>query len=139
MINFKAKVDFRSNEYKERAEKAYEKLRPILKLQIAKDCNVNAPLGDSAHLRNSALRSAAVKDKYVRWDEPYAHFQHEGRVMIGKHSHSPWAKKYEKKIYTGRLLTYRQGGSKWIDKTMQERMSVWIRGAQALFKKYYGG
>ncbi|MBP3464113.1 MAG: hypothetical protein J6K45_06515 [Clostridia bacterium] len=37
---------------------------------------------------------------------PYAHFQAEGKAMIGTKSHSPWAKLGEKKIYTGRALTY---------------------------------
>lgn len=37
---------------------------------------------------------------------PYAHFQAEGKGMIGTKSQSPWAKLGEKKIYTGRALTY---------------------------------
>lgn len=42
-------------------------------------------------------------------DVPYAHFQAEGKVMIGSKSHSPWAKLGEKKIYTERTLTYHGG------------------------------
>ena len=41
---------------------------------------------------------------------PYAQFQAGGKVMIGVHSHKPWAKKGEKKVLTSRNLTYHGGG-----------------------------
>lgn len=132
-------VNFDTGKYKNKAKSAMKSILPKLKLQIAKDCNANVPLGDTAHLRNSALRSAAVNDEFIRWDTPYAHFQHEGRVMIGEHSHNPWARHGEKKVYTNRNLTYRQGGAKWVDKTLNERRDTWIRGAQSLLKKAFGG
>lgn len=37
---------------------------------------------------------------------PYARFQAEGKVMIGVKSHSPWARRGEKKVVTNRDLTY---------------------------------
>lgn len=37
---------------------------------------------------------------------PYAHFQSEGKAMVGSRSHSAWASFGEKKIYTGEALTY---------------------------------
>lgn len=37
---------------------------------------------------------------------PYAHFQAKGKVMVGTKSHSPWARLGEKKVYTGKALTY---------------------------------
>lgn len=37
---------------------------------------------------------------------PYAHFQATGKVMVGTKSHSPWARLGEKKVYTGKALTY---------------------------------
>ena len=40
---------------------------------------------------------------------PYARFQAEGKVMIGVHSHSPWARKGEEKIVTNRNLKYHSG------------------------------
>jgi len=137
MISVDVNVDFNSGKYKSKADSVLKSIKPKIKLQIAKDCNSNAPLKTNA-LRNSAIRSAAVNDDYIRWDTPYAHFQHEGRVMIGEHSHSPWAKHGEKKIYTGRMLTYTNGGSKWVEKTMGERLSAWVDGARALFKKAWG-
>lgn len=37
---------------------------------------------------------------------PYARFQAEGKVMIGVKSHSPWARKGERKVVTSKNLTY---------------------------------
>ncbi len=40
---------------------------------------------------------------------PYARFQAGGKVMIGVYSHSPWARRGEKKIVTNKALTYHNG------------------------------
>ena len=37
---------------------------------------------------------------------PYARFQAGGKVMIGVNSHSPWARRGERKIVTSKNLTY---------------------------------
>ena len=47
--------------------------------------------------------------KQVIIDVPYAQFQAGGKVMIGVHSHSPWARRGEKKIVTNKNLTYHGG------------------------------
>ena len=57
----------------------------------------------------SILISPRCKSGEVVINVPYAHFQAEGKVMIGTKSHSPWAKLGEKKIYTGKALTYHGG------------------------------
>lgn len=44
--------------------------------------------------------------KQVIINVPYARFQAEGKVMIGVNSKSPWAKRGERKVVTGRKLTY---------------------------------
>lgn len=63
---------------------------------------------------NSGTQSASTYTlnggKQVIINVPYAQFQAGGKVMIGVHSHSPWAKLGERKILTDRNLTY-QGGS----------------------------
>ena len=47
--------------------------------------------------------------KQVIIDVPYAQFQAGGKVMIGVHSHSPWARRGEKKVLTSKSLTYHGG------------------------------
>lgn len=46
---------------------------------------------------------------FVIINVPYARFQAEGKVMIGTHSHSPWARKGERKIVISKNLTYHSG------------------------------
>lgn len=41
---------------------------------------------------------------------PYARFQAGGKVMIGVYSHSPWARRGERKIVTDKNLKYHSGG-----------------------------
>lgn len=56
------------------------------------------------------LKSIPIASKYgngkVIINVPYARFQAEGKVMIGIKSHSPWARKGERKIVTSKDLTY---------------------------------
>ncbi len=55
-------------------------------------------------------KSIPIASKYgsgkVIINVPYARFQAEGKVMIGIKSHSPWARKGERKIVTNKNLTY---------------------------------
>lgn len=47
--------------------------------------------------------------KQVEIRVPYARFQAEGKVMVGVKSHSPWARRGERKMVTSRNLTYHSG------------------------------
>ena len=55
-------------------------------------------------------KSIPIASKYgsgkIIINVPYARFQAEGKVMIGIKSHSPWARKGERKVVTGKKLTY---------------------------------
>lgn len=55
-------------------------------------------------------KSIPIASKYgsgkVIINVPYARFQAEGKVMIGVKSHSPWARRGERKVVTNRNLTY---------------------------------
>ena len=55
-------------------------------------------------------RSIPVSSKYgsgrVIINVLYAQFQAGGKVMVGVYSHSPWAKRGEKKIVTSKKLVY---------------------------------
>lgn len=119
-----------------RGKEALKAIKPKMKQRIVKDCNLNAPQ-KNAKLKESALRWAKLLDDYIKWDTPYAHFQHTGKVMIGKDTHSPFARKDETKIYTNRNLTYRQGGSHWVTKTFAQRAQSWGKLGRYLFKKEF--
>ncbi|WP_276843422.1 minor capsid protein [Galactobacillus timonensis] len=127
-------VKFRTSALAGNIHEATQKVRPQMKQQILDDCNANAPM-KTGILRNSALRWVSMDNNFIKWDTPYAHFQYIGKVMIGEHSHSPWARRFEKKIYTNRDLTYRQGGARWIEKTKAERMGAWSKLLAELLAK----
>lgn len=129
-------VNIPTSDLKAKGERTLKKIKPMVKQRIIRDCNKNAPLKTGA-LKNSALRWAPLTNDYIVWDTPYAHFQHTGKVMIGIHSHSPWAASGEKKIYTSRNLTYRQGGSQWVNKTFAQKAASWDKLAGSLFKKEF--
>lgn len=55
-------------------------------------------------------KSIPIASKYgsgkIIINVPYARFQAEGKVMTGVKSHSPWARKGERKVVTSKDLTY---------------------------------
>lgn len=55
-------------------------------------------------------KSIPIASKYgsgkVIINVPYAQFQAEGKVMIGVKSHSPWARRGERKVVTSKNLKY---------------------------------
>lgn len=58
---------------------------------------------------------------------PSGRFLYEGQAMIGRYSKSAWAKKGEKKVLSGKSLTYTRGGSKWFDKAKAKDGDNWVR------------
>lgn len=74
----------------------------------------------SGNLKNNAF----VGKNFVRYNGPYAKFQHGGIVMVGVTTHSPWARRGEPKRTTGRPLTYSGGGQRgaaWGKRMMEQR------------------
>lgn len=58
---------------------------------------------------------------------PSGRFLYEGQAMIGRYSKSAWAKKGEKKVLSGKSLTYTRGGPKWFDKAKAKDGDNWVR------------
>jgi hypothetical protein len=58
---------------------------------------------------------------------PSGRFLYEGQAMIGRYSKSAWAKKGEKKVLSGKSLTYTRGGPKWFDKAKTKDGDNWVR------------
>ncbi len=68
--------------------------------------------------------------KKVQIGVPYAQFQAGGKVMIGVKSHSPWAKRGERKIVTSKKLTYHNGslrGSKPFERMKADKRDSILR------------
>lgn len=96
------------------------------------------PRRDGQFIAVTKGMSAAVAGtgKVVAAAPPYGRFLYEGKVMIGEKSRSPWAKKGEKKVVTGRNLTYSGGGqAHWFDAAENADGDDWVK----LVKRIAGG
>lgn len=96
------------------------------------------PRRDGTFINTTKAKSAALAGtgKVVAAAPPYGRFLYEGKVMIGEKSRSPWAKKGEKKVVTGRDLTYSGGGqAHWFDAAKAADCGEWVK----LVKQTAGG
>lgn len=96
------------------------------------------PRRDGQFIAVTKGMSAAVAGtgKVIAAAPPYGRFLYEGKVMIGEKSRSPWAKKDEKKVVTGRNLTYSGGGrAHWFDAAKDADGDDWVK----LVKQIAGG
>lgn len=71
----------------------------------------------------------------IKYISPYAHYLYTGKLMLTK-SGSSWAKKGEKKVYTGRSLKYHTSGTgaKWDKLMMQRRKNDLIKDVEKYIK-----
>ena len=71
----------------------------------------------------------------IKYISPYAHYLYTGKLMLTK-SGSSWAKKGEKKVYTGRSLKYHTSGTgaKWDKLMMQRRKNDLIKDVENFIK-----
>ena len=96
------------------------------------------PRRDGQFIAVTKGMSAAVAGtgKVIAAAPPYGRYLYEGKVMIGEKSRSPWAKKGEKKVVTGRNLTYSGGGrAHWFDAAKDADGDDWVK----LVKQIAGG
>ena len=96
------------------------------------------PRRDGTFINTTKAMSAALAGtgKVIAAAPPYGRFLYEGKVMVGEKSRSPWAKKGEKKVVTGRNLTYSGGGQEhWFDAAKAADGDEWVK----LVKKTAGG
>ena len=76
------------------------------------------PFGDGT-LDRMGKMATKIGSGEIIYPGPYARFLYYGKVMIGEKSHSPWAKKGERKVLTDRDLTFSGApirGSKWFER-----------------------
>ena len=121
-----------------RLENNFNKAQYALDSAIMTSMEPYMPRRDGQLIAVTKGMSAALagSGKVVAAAPPYGRFLYEGKVMIGEKSRSPWAKKGEKKVVTGRNLTYSGGGqAHWFDKAKAADGDSWVN----LVKKTAGG
>lgn len=104
----------------------------ILKSEILKDTDPFVPMRDGG-LKNSVVRSTISSGDRIVYAQPYARFLNEGKVMVGRITRRPFAKKGETKEVINRNLTYNRGGDHWFDKSKKKNIKKWIRVVKKLF------
>ncbi|MBP3851253.1 MAG: hypothetical protein J6D36_01780 [Erysipelotrichaceae bacterium] len=120
-----------------KAEHAKKDAMPKLKQVIASSTNKYVPLGSNGTLRGSVMKNIGSDEPRLIWDTPYAHFQWYGEVMVGVRSHSPWAKRGERKVYAGRPLKYSQGGKDWFNRAKAANLDAWVKAVKKEYGRYF--
>ena len=71
----------------------------------------------------------------IKYTSPYAHYQYTGKAMVAENG-SAWAKKGEKKHYSGKKLKYHTSGTgpKWDKIMMQRRKNDLIKDVENYIK-----
>lgn len=93
---------------------------------------------DSGNLVASASRSTEVGSGQIIWDTPYAHYLHEGRLMVSPTTKSSWARKGEQKVYAEppKTLMFHSGDSNrkehWIDRFLIDKKEELIKECEKL-------
>lgn len=113
--------------------------KKLLKNEIVKDTEKFVPMQEG-YLKNSAVESIASKDDYIIYNEPYAKFLYYGYVMVGKITHSPWARKGETKIKTGKKLNYGKvhplACAFWFEQSKKLYFNNWLKIVKKVYNKW---
>lgn len=82
--------------------------------------------------------STEIGSGQVIWNTPYAHYVYEGKLMVSPTTGSPFAKKYEEKVYAEptKTLEYHSGDSNrkdhWFDRMIIDKKEELIKECQAI-------
>lgn len=126
------------------------KMNPVNK--IIKDHGLDKDGRVVRHLRNTADRLmmpyipggaggqlARLKNypsnHEIKYTSPHAHYQYTGKAMVAENG-SAWAKKGEKKHYSGKKLKYHTSGTgaKWDKLMMQRRKNDLVKDVENYIK-----
>lgn len=113
-----------------------EKAQCYLDNAVLEDSNQYVPFR-SGELRRSGIRNTVIGSGEVKWVTPYAHYQHEGRDMVGTVTKRHYAMQGEPKEYNGLSLQYHTAGtgSYWFEKARSVHGKDWVKNV----KKIAGG
>lgn len=105
------------------------KAQAYLDHRIMEDSNMFAPKKENA-LRQSGIDNTVLGDGKIIWKTPYAHYQYEGRAMVGVKSKSAYAHEKEPKEYNGKSLNYHTPGTgdHWFETAKAKCKETWRKG-----------
>lgn len=113
----------------DRLENNFNRAQYALDSAIMTSMEPHMPMETGQFIAVTKGMSAAVAGtgQVVAAAPPSGRFLYEGQAMIGRYSKSAWAKKGEKKVLSGKSLTYTRGGPKWFDKAKAKDSDNWVR------------
>lgn len=129
----KVKIDFSASAVTKRYRNKGNMALTTLKNEIIKDTDPYVPMRDGG-LKRSVLSSTGTKKMQIVYRKVYAKFLYYGKVMVGKITRRPWAKKGETKEKINKDLTYSYGESHWFEESKKKNLNKWIDIAKKLFK-----
>lgn len=107
--------------------------------EIRESSNDLCPFGDS-DLIESSLNNSDLENGIIVWDTPYAQYLYYGVLMVGERSHSPWAKRGERKeVKTPeQMLNFAHDRNPkaqmmWYEKAKDINLDQWITTYQKAF------
>lgn len=114
-----------------RMDKRFQVAQIHLDNRILRDSNVYAP-EDAGDLVRSGLLHTIPGSGEVIWKTPYAHYQYEGKAMVGVETKRPWARKHEPKEYNGKYLHYNKENARshWFEEAKKHHLKEWERGVE---------
>jgi hypothetical protein len=101
MITVVSNLDNAEKMLKKRGLEVNGRVQRIFTLMCAREMDPYIPMQQGV-LKNSRI----IKSDSVIYNGPYARFHYHGKVMVGIHSRSPFARKGERKVVTKRDLQH---------------------------------
>lgn len=103
-FNLKLKMNSAQKIIKDHGLDENGKITEFLRNEVDKFCDPYVPFapGSGVHLKSNKMYPSNHEIKYV---EPYSHYHYKGILMLAKNE-SSYAKKGEKKHYTGKNMNY---------------------------------
>lgn len=100
------------------------------------------PMQTGNFIQMTRARSTAVQGSGVvcAGTPPMGRFLYFGKVMVGEHSRSAWAKQGEEKVVTGRQLTYARASAvpEWFEAAKAVHLNHWVSGVKNIAGKKNG-
>lgn len=132
-----SKFEFDSVKVNNRFNRQTKQSRKLLKSEVAKDTEKFVPM-QGGYLKNSVSQSLLSDDEYIVYNAPYAKFLYYGKVMIGRITHRPWAKRGETKVVTSKDISYGKvhplACSHWFERSKALYKNNWLKIAKKVFK-----
>lgn len=117
-----------------RFEGQYSRAQYELDSMVMTDMVSYMPMDTGQFINVTKAMSASIagSGKVIAAAPPFGRFLYNGKVMVGVHSRSPWAKEGEKKEATNRNLQYSTGAhpqaqSHWFDPAKRANQKKWVR------------